>query len=430
MDHPAAAAGAPVRLDEDGLGLDETYLVGASRRRVESPLRGREQVTTILVGAGFALVAILLAATAGPAPGPGVLALLVACHALTARVEFELGPGVFLPTQIVLVPMLFLAPAGLVPLLVALGYAVGALPDVVRGRLPADRALVRLSYSWHAVGPALVFLALDPGPPSWRDAPVYLLALVAQFAFDLASSLVRETVGVGVEPRELLPALARTYVVDALLAPIGLLAALAAVEDRYAFAAVLALTALLAFLSWDRKRQIGRTIALSSAYEHEAATARVDLLTGLANRLAWEERLAEVAATRTPAAVALLDLDGLKEANDTRGHAFGDAVIRETARVVADAAPAGALVARLGGDELGILVVHPAPTLCDEAHALLEHALAAHPGLDGYRLAASIGCAATPPEPTIAAAVAQADERMYGRKRASRRARVASPDRG
>ncbi|MEZ5101268.1 MAG: GGDEF domain-containing protein [Thermoleophilia bacterium] len=429
MDHPGAAASAPVRLADDVLGLDETHLVGASRRRVESPLHGREQVTTILVGAGFALVAILLAATAGPAPGPGVLALLVACHALTARVEFELGPGVFLPTQIVLVPMLFVAPPGLVPLLVALGYALGSIPGVVRGRMPADRALVRLSYSWHAVGPALVFLALDPGPPAWSDAPVYLLALAAQFAFDLVSSLVRETIGVGVAPRELLPALARTYVVDALLAPIGLLAALAAVQHRYAFAGVLSLTALLAFLSWDRKRQIARTIALSSAYEHAAATARVDLLTGLANRLAWEERLAEVAAARTPAAIALLDVDGLKEANDTRGHAFGDAVIRETARLVARTAPPGALVARLGGDELGVLVLHPSPTLCAEAHALLADAVAAHPGLDGFRLAASIGCASTPPEPTIGAAVAEADERMYERKRASRRARTGSPDR-
>ena len=53
----------------------------------------------------------------------------------------------------------------------------------------------------------------------------------------------------------------------------------------------------------------------------------------------------------------LLDLDSLKEINDTRGHDVGDRVLRDTADRMRSALRAGDVLARLGGDEFGALLV-------------------------------------------------------------------------
>jgi diguanylate cyclase (GGDEF)-like protein len=344
-----------------------------------------------------------------------------------SRVEFELGSGLFVPTQLVLVPTLFLAPPGLVPLVVSIGYVAGSAPDLLRGRLHAERAFVRLSYSWYAVGPALVFGLLRPGPPDWSDWPVYALALAAQFTFDLGSALGREWLGVGVPPRTLLPLLARAYLVDLLLAPIGFLAALAGAEHPFGFLPVLSLALLFALLARDRSERIGETIEMSDAYETASTDARVDALTGFPNRRAWDERIASLAAPdqAAPVSVVLVDLDGLKLANDSRGHAFGDTLIRASAALIAECVGADDFVARIGGDELGILL-RADETGCRVVLGRLQAAVRVHPGVDGFPLALSMGAATAPPETSLAAALELADARMYERKRRSRLSRDAA----
>jgi diguanylate cyclase (GGDEF)-like protein len=86
--------------------------------------------------------------------------------------------------------------------------------------------------------------------------------------------------------------------------------------------------------------------------------ARRDALTGLPNRRAFDERLAELLAEpgREPFGLVLLDLDGFKHVNDTRGHGGGDDVLREVARVAGREVRASDEVYRLGGDELAVLV--------------------------------------------------------------------------
>jgi diguanylate cyclase (GGDEF)-like protein len=427
--HDSAATPAPRHDAKLPLGLEplaHARLVGEARGRVRSRLYGRDQLTTLGFGLGFVAAAFALwgALPAEPMPAPYVLVLLVLAHAVMCRVEFELGAGLFLPTQLVLVPMLFLAPPALVPSLVALGFVGAALPDLLRGRLHAERVFVRLSFSWHAVGPAIVFGLLHPGPPSWGDWPVYALALAAQFAFDFASSLGREWGGVGIAPRVLVPVLARTYLVDSLLVPVGFLAALAAVEHPLAFLPVLSLGALLALFASDRRERIGETIELSDAVETASSVARVDQLTGLPNRRAWEERLEAIDTIREPVSVILIDLDGLKLANDTRGHSFGDRLLRTTASLVSECVGARGLVARLGGDELGVLLIADEER-CAEELARLEREIDRHPGVDGFRLSASLGAAGVPPEPTLIDALERADARMYAKKRRSRLSRIA-----
>ena len=85
------------------------------------------------------------------------------------------------------------------------------------------------------------------------------------------------------------------------------------------------------------------------------AEARTDPLTGLGNRRRWQEELPlEVERARrsgTGLAVALLDLDRLKQLNDTAGHQAGDDLLRAVASSFTTHLRAVDLVARIGGDE-------------------------------------------------------------------------------
>ena len=102
----------------------------------------------------------------------------------------------------------------------------------------------------------------------------------------------------GVSPAVLLPVLYRAYLVDLLLAPIGFLAALSAVDHTLGFLPVLSLAMLLALLATDRRERIGETIVLTDAFETASTVARADVLTGLPNRRAWEEHIKVLATAR------------------------------------------------------------------------------------------------------------------------------------
>ncbi len=85
-----------------------------------------------------------------------------------------------------------------------------------------------------------------------------------------------------------------------------------------------------------------------------------DVLTDLANRVLFEERLerAIIHAQRTSGrfAVAYLDLDGLKLVNETFGYQTGDDVLKEVAQRLRQAIGQGSTIARLGGDEFGVIL--------------------------------------------------------------------------
>ena len=85
-----------------------------------------------------------------------------------------------------------------------------------------------------------------------------------------------------------------------------------------------------------------------------------DPLTGLANRRSFEEHLArELAITdryEREGAMLLVDLDGLKEVNDTLGHAHGDELLRTIAELIAARTRDTDIVGRIGGDEFAVLL--------------------------------------------------------------------------
>lgn len=113
-------------------------------------------------------------------------------------------------------------------------------------------------------------------------------------------------------------------------------------------------TTVLAVGAWWENR---RRSALEQRLKEEA---RIDPLTGLPNRLALEEELARALARAkrrsTLVAVAFIDLDGLKGANDRFGHAVGDHLLVATARRLRAVVRTEDVAARWGGDEFAILL--------------------------------------------------------------------------
>lgn len=87
-------------------------------------------------------------------------------------------------------------------------------------------------------------------------------------------------------------------------------------------------------------------------------TSSHDSLTSLSNRLAFDALLvnATEAAREMPFCAMFIDLDHFKQVNDTAGHAAGDAVLRDVAKVLVAQVRKSDTVARLGGDEFAILL--------------------------------------------------------------------------
>ena len=115
-----------------------------------------------------------------------------------------------------------------------------------------------------------------------------------------------------------------------------------------------------------RKAMKGRTAAEAEA----EAAARVDVLTGLANRRMFIEALSaclQSQAVGEEFAVLLIDLDRFKPVNDVHGHAAGNVVLKAIAGRLRDFAPAGSVVARLGGDEFAALLPY-----CGDRAALIR----------------------------------------------------------
>jgi len=222
----------------------------------------------LAVGLPFlaAAVALALLGHSGTPLHAGPAIALVLAYAVLTRVRFHAGVGHTVPTQLAFVPMLFLLPTQLVPLLVLAGMLVGNLPDYARGALHPGRALMLPGDAWHAMGPALVLLAAGATTPEWGDWPWYLLALGAQFALDLGVYAVRARLALDVPGREQLRALAWVWVVDGLLAPVGLVAAFASDHHPYAFMLVLPLAALLTLFARERNERLDQALELGGAY--------------------------------------------------------------------------------------------------------------------------------------------------------------------
>jgi diguanylate cyclase len=107
------------------------------------------------------------------------------------------------------------------------------------------------------------------------------------------------------------------------------------------------------------------TVDLRARIEEEAMRSLTDHLTGIGNRLAYQERMGmefnRWQRYQAPLSLALFDIDHLKPLHDSFGHNVGDRVLRSVARQLADNARSVDFVARYGGEEF--VVILPSTTL-------------------------------------------------------------------
>jgi HD-GYP domain-containing protein (c-di-GMP phosphodiesterase class II) len=248
--------------------LIEEARAGAAKRASASRASG------MALALAFVAVALPLALflPTERSPSPLVVAMLVGVYVLAFRVDFEVSFGSAVPTQLVLVPMLFLLPVAWVPLAVALALACARLLEHPRGPYGLGIVYTPLFNAWHALGPALVlgFALSGERAPSWHDWPVYAGALLAQFALDYAVSAVRGRFVFGVRPLSQLRHIGVSYLVDTALAPIGLAIAFLAHDDHAAFVLVVPLLALLAYFRKERQVRIDHALELGHAYRGTA----------------------------------------------------------------------------------------------------------------------------------------------------------------
>lgn len=130
--------------------------------------------------------------------------------------------------------------------------------------------------------------------------------------------------------------------------------------------AAISVHAFCSSLRDDRGRGRGRVVMLmdvTSRKRAEVELARAafsDPLTGLPNRMLFEDRLEHAMKRRArmsaPVAVLMLDLDGFKAINDSFGHPVGDALITMVGQRLVDLTRGDDTVARMGGDEFAILL--------------------------------------------------------------------------
>ena len=205
----------------------------------------------------------------GPPFSVWTFAFFAVLYAAVSRVEFEIGNGSAIPTELVLVPMLFALPIGAVPLAVAAGFLLRTVGDRPwPGRSPAT-VLPLLSSAAHALGPTLVISLAGGLPLRWSAWPVYVVALLSQFAFDLAHSIMGSRAN-RIPARTVLGFLWLVYVVDATLAPVGLAIAFGASRHALLALLVLPLVGLLRHFGHERRRRIDHALELSDAYRGTA----------------------------------------------------------------------------------------------------------------------------------------------------------------
>lgn len=250
-------------------------LLAEARQRRGRGLTHAERLTYWGSGAAFAAAALALLVLGDhrPLPSAWVVAVLVASYAVATRLEFEVGSTLAVPTELVLVPMLFLLPPAQVPLWVAAAMVLSQSPEYLLGIMPPERALVAIGSSSFSLGPAIVFELFDAPAAtvhSWRTPLVLALALAAQFGFDLVSSCARERLALGVPVRHVLAGMPLVFAIDLVLAPAGLLTAIAAREGRAALLLPLPLFFVVALSSRERQRRIDQALELSSAYRGTA----------------------------------------------------------------------------------------------------------------------------------------------------------------
>jgi diguanylate cyclase len=158
-----------------------------------------------------------------------------------------------------------------------------------------------------------------------------------------------------------------------------------------------------------------------------AALSRTDGLSGLLNRISWEQivyvEMARCRRSRRAASLLMIDVDHFKQINDRHGHPAGDQVIRSVAEIVSRTVRTSDVSGRYGGEEFGVVLpdtdVDGGAVIAERIRQRIE-AATVEPAA-GIRCTVSIGIAAAQPDVEDAGDwIARADRALYEAKRLGR----------
>lgn len=248
--------------------LDDARSTDPVERLLEDSWKARSQrasarelvveATAAALFLGCALPLALPAFASRPVD-PLLAVVLVGMYALTSGlIKFPIGAGYVVPSYLVLVPMLLLLPPAIVPLLTALGLVLGTLGQVLARRAEAERVLFAIPDAWHALGPALVLVLEPAADGGLQQAVLYIAAFGAGCLIDLISATVRESAILGIRSRVQIRVIGLVWLIDACVAPLGLLVAHAARHDPAQVLLLLPLNGVLLLLSRDRSARIAQ----------------------------------------------------------------------------------------------------------------------------------------------------------------------------
>ena len=170
----------------------------------------------------------------------------------------------------------------------------------------------------------------------------------------------------------------------------------------------------------------GRIVVLHEITDRKLIEAELryssshDQLTQVYNRMFFEEELDRLRVGRTwPVGVLVADLDNLKQTNDEKGHAAGDEMIRQAAKLMRDALRAGDMIARIGGDEFAVLLPGCDSEVVQRVINRIEAMLASYAaGTPTIPVSVSIGSSVAQDKFDLDEALQRADTEMYRLKNA------------
>jgi diguanylate cyclase len=183
----------------------------------------------------------------------------------------------------------------------------------------------------------------------------------------------------------------------------------------------------MALMSERLQELEGETGALRSRVHDERRQAQTDPLTGIPNRLAYEDRLVQEVARwkrfATPLVLLIWDIDNFKRINDRYGHRAGDKVLRTVARTLSESIRETDFMARYGGEEFVHLMTGAALADClTVADKLRErvHATGFHFRGEAVTVTVSCGLARFRDGDSTGTWFERADKALYRAKQAGR----------
>jgi diguanylate cyclase (GGDEF)-like protein len=291
--------------------------------------------------------------------------------------------------------------------------------DVVRETVAAARALAGFEsgllaldgghgalYAHHAEGPFAVVLS---------DLAASELAAIAGWVANGTSCYtVSEAAGRGFAGHEPLRAAGAASLLVLPLATAGERLGVLVLADRAPRTLATEHVELLELLA----AQAAGGLRMAAAVLELRERAARDPLTGLGHHATFHATLPavrEAAGAGRRCALLLVDIDGFKAINDTRGHAAGDDVLRAMAGLLRSVAPAGGRAFRIGGDEFALVFECAAAGEAERVGWQLR-------ALARERLGStlSVGVALAEPDEGDEALVARADRAVYEVKRQGR----------